>query len=137
MAKVEIRQKQAHLRRENKLWPSRLTAVSEDRWCWQLHKPQEVWRSAGFLVQLFQAESGASRMSVNRTMVGNDGRWVDGITWEELMRLKDECGHGHDWAVEVLPPNYQVVDVANMRHLWLLPEAPRFAWKREVTDAKG
>jgi hypothetical protein len=30
--------------------------------------------------------------------------------------------------VEVYPPDEAVVNVANIRHLWLLAEAPAYAW---------
>jgi hypothetical protein len=36
------------------------------------------------------------------------------------------------WAVEIYPADGDVVAVANMRHLWLLPEAPAFAWRGAV-----
>lgn len=46
------------------------------------------------------------------------------------MRLKAECGRGDKWAVELYPPDEAVVNVANIRHLWLLPEPPAFGWNR-------
>ena len=32
--------------------------------------------------------------------------------------------------LEIYPPDDQVIDVANMRHLWLLDEAPAYAWRK-------
>lgn len=90
-------------------------------------RPFEVWRSVGFLVQMFR-EGDWVRMTVNRT-TNVDGDWQDGITWDELQRLKAEVGRGHLWAVEVYPADAEVVNEANMRHLWLLAEPPPFAWK--------
>jgi hypothetical protein len=126
----EIRQKQKYLREENKRFGTRLVDIPQAQWEWKSFKPKEVWRSKDFLVQIFSMQDGAARMTVSRTMIGEDGQWLDGIKWEDLMRLKDECGYGRDWAVEIFPPTANVVDVANMRHLWLIPEAPAYAWNR-------
>lgn len=87
-------------------------------------------RSRGFLVQEFAEADGVIRLSINRTELRGDGRWTDGITWDELQRLKREAGHGDRVAVEVFPPDSDVVNVANVRHLWLLRGAPAFMWKR-------
>lgn len=89
--------------------------------------PLEVWVSTSYLVQIYE-DRGYERMSVNRTTVLRNGRWGDGITWDALQRLKAECGRGARWAVEVYPPDEHVIDVANIRHLWLLPEQPPFSW---------
>jgi hypothetical protein len=56
-------------------------------------------------------------------------RWADGITWDTLQLLKRECGHGERWAVEVYPPDTDIVNVANMRHLWLLRAPPPFGFR--------
>jgi len=68
-----------------------------------------------------------TRISINRTEITNDGGWKDGISWEELMRIKSEIGYGEMWAVECFPPDSAVVNVANIRHLWIVP-APSFGW---------
>lgn len=108
------------------------------RECWPDRSPPDLvaaWRDLDYMAQLYEASNGAQRLSVNR--VSREGvhavaRWRDGITWDELMAVKSGCGFGGHWAVEIFPPDQQVVDVANMRHLWLLPEAPAFAWKVTV-----
>lgn len=87
---------------------------------------QGVWRSQRFLAVTYAEHN--TRLSVNRTEIATGGRWVDGITWDELMQVKGECGFADRWAVEVYPPDRHVVDVANIRHLWLLDCAPAFAW---------
>ena len=91
--------------------------------------PQEVWRSKSFLVQVFKEADGVTRLSVIRTAVRVDGDWADGISWDDLQRLKSECGRGSLDAVEVYPADGEVVNVANMRHLWVLPVRLSFAWK--------
>ena len=40
------------------------------------------------------------------------------------------CWDDVAWVVEILPAAESQVNVANMRHLWLLPEAPAFAGGR-------
>lgn len=92
----------------------------------------EVWRSREFLVQIFSHEA-AVRMTVCRTEVSGD-RWRDGITWDEMQRLKGECGFSRVCAVEVFPPDDLIVNDANMRHLWLLHEPPPFMWGREANS---
>lgn len=92
--------------------------------------PLRVWMSVDFLAALYMEGRDVYRLSVNRTGQGPDGRWLDGITWDDLMRVKSECGFGDRWAVECFPPDGQVVNVANIRHLWLLDGPPTFGWTR-------
>jgi hypothetical protein len=57
-------------------------------------------------------------------------KWVDGITWDQLQEIKRGVGLGDKLAVEVYPEDKNIVNVANMRHLFVLPERPLFAWAR-------
>lgn len=97
-------------------------------------KPVRAWTSRHFVVQLYE-EGEHRRLSVQRA--GANGyirpanRDMRPISWDELMTVKREAGLGGQWAVEVYPPDEEVIDVAPMRHLWLLPEAPPYAWSRE------
>lgn len=91
----------------------------------------EAWRSRVFLAQVYAAKDGAERVTVCRTTLGEDGRWLAEISWDELMLVKREIGRAARWAVEIYPDEREVVNVSNMRHLWLLPEAPAFAWRRK------
>lgn len=122
---------QSYLKKENAKWPRTLSHVPQETW------PQDgdtsrlkVMRSCDFLVQVFNEGNAITRLSVNRTMTGYDGRWVDGITWDELQDLKRQAGYGDFMAVEIYPDDFNKVNVANMRHLWILPEPLPFAWKR-------
>ena len=115
---------------ENRKWPSHLVQVPPE--CWPRQSPQsvfQVWRSREFLVQVAE-EAGHIRLSVCRLTMGAAGQFYDGITWDELQRLKAECGRGDQAAVEIYPPDQHVVNVANMRHLWLV-EPPPFMWTAE------
>lgn len=93
-----------------------------------LERPQEVWRSRRFLVQIYPPKNGGQRLSVCTTEPTGH-TWKDGITWDDLQRLKAECGRANTWAVEIYPADFNIVNVANMRHIWLIHEAPPFAWK--------
>jgi len=42
-------------------------------------------------------------------------------TWHEMQRIKDELAGEDATAVEVYPPRREVVDDADMFHLWVLP----------------
>ncbi len=68
------------------------------------------------------------RLSINRTTIIGD-RWADNITWDELQRIKNECGYTLHDAVEVFPAEKDVVNVANMRHLWVMKDPLPFAWR--------
>ena len=110
------------------LQPDVLTRVPPDQWPTSQGpvKPIEVWLSKTFLVVVWLEESG-ERMSVNRTSRGKGG-WEANITWDELQDCKRAIGRGEQWAVECFPPDRKLVNVANMRHLWLLDNDPQFGW---------
>jgi hypothetical protein len=82
--------------------------------------PFKVLRNKDFLVQLFRESASVVRMTVNRTMICNRGMWLEGISWDELQEIKSKVGYGHRDAVEVYPADKDVVNVANMRHLFVL-----------------
>lgn len=94
-----------------------------------------MWGSRDHLAVLYADPNGHERLSVNSTVVdrrtGHFGD--DGLTWDDLMRIKTECGLRDRWAVEVFPPDAEVVNVANMRHLWLIDQPP-YAWTGETAD---
>lgn len=114
----------------NASFGNHLTEFMEEHWPKPYPKTlQRVLRSRHFLVQI-HSEGEHYRMTVNRTQIDETGRWQAGITWDELMKLKEEAGYGVYWAVEIYPPQDQVIDVSNMRHLWLLDEKPPYAWTK-------
>ncbi len=71
------------------------------------------------------------RLSVNRTMINDKGEWIDGITWEELQKIKNQCGYTDRAAVELFPPEHDIVNVANIRHLFVLETIPEYLWSNE------
>lgn len=47
--------------------------------------------------------------------------------------MKAEIGRGDLFAVEIFPPDVDIVNIANMRHLWVVPaEMVPFAWKGDA-----
>lgn len=133
MSILTSRAQRRQLARNNAKLPAHLEGVSREDWP-NPNAPQwAVWRSRDFLVQAFQEAGGVMRLSINRTHMDGD-RWADGITWDEVQRLKREAGFGDRWAVEIFPADAEVVNVANVRHIWLLPEAPAFAWRNRAVE---
>lgn len=114
--------------KENARRPAVLEQIPKNEWPYLREGLAEVWRSRFFLVQVYQEASSIVRISVNRAALVY-GDWADGISWEELMQVKREIGRGQLDAVEVYPADRDIVNVANMRHLWLLPEPLTFAWR--------
>lgn len=48
-------------------------------------------------------------------------------TWPEAQRIKNELAGADATAVEVYPPDAEVIDQAHMYHLWVLPSALPFS----------
>lgn len=96
--------------------------------------PFRVWMSQEYMAQLYPAErkdepaiGRLSIHSVHRTAAG----WVDNIPWETLQRIKADCGFADLDAIEIYPAERDVVNVANIRHLWLVPRSYLpFAWRK-------
>lgn len=128
--KQQVRQ----LRRDNARYPLQLSFLPYSAWpaaCKAMEKPpRAVWRSRDFLVQAY-FDNMHDRLSISRTdWDENAQRWKEGISWDEIQRLKAEAGFGERYAVEVYPADADVINVANMRHIWLLPAPPPYAWRK-------
>lgn len=136
MSIITTREQRREMARVNAKLPLYLEAVPRSEWPYTRQSiealPVAVWRSRHFLVSQYTAPKPAvCRLSIHRTTLDGD-RWADGITWDELQRLKCEAGFDDAWAVEAYPPAREVVNVANIRHLWLLPEAPEYFWQKDT-----
>jgi len=140
LSRAERRNALLHLERENGKWPDRLVRMSDEEMAERssrapadFTRPVQVWRSKTLLVQVFDETGDGSaqllRLSIARTSVDPlTMRWKDGLTWEELQAAKAAVGYGDREAVEIFPPDYAVVNVANMRHLWVLAGRMAFSW---------
>ena len=116
------------LAEQNREWPPYLVEVPRSQWPSTPQRLLEVWRSRTFVVQVCEEQHGAQRVSVNRTALDASGRWRDGISWDALQEVKRQIGRADRWAVEIYPPDADIENVANMRHLWLIPE-PAFGFR--------
>lgn len=134
MSRVDRRLLRATMRKQAEKWPDHLVPVPESEWPARRSAayPVELWRSRHYLVAVFEEaqvdDRAVWRLSINRVTVGADGRWEQGIPWEELQRCKREVGFGDSYALEVYPRDRDVVNVANMRHLWVLSAPLGIGW---------
>jgi hypothetical protein len=124
------RAQRRQLERDNAKWPRYLVRIPEVDWtaCPRDKTLIEIWRSRAFFVQVHREDNGIVRLSVNRTEVAGEC-WVDGITWDELQQIKREVGRGALDALEVYPADRHIVNVGNLRHLWVMPEPLTFGWR--------
>ena len=114
-------------------YPKKLTEIPPEKWPYNEDTTRfKVFVSDQYMVQLFEEQDSIVRMSVNRSTVLANGRWGEDITWEELQSIKREVGYGLRDAVEVYPSDRDVVNVANMRHLWILPYELYFKWSHDL-----
>ncbi len=116
-------------------WP--LLPVPPERWPPRRGSeyPTAVWLSRLYLAQQYACPPcngiEVRRLSVNRVTartVGGRSQWDADIPWEDLMRCKRDTGHDDWYAIEIYPRDRDIVNVANMRHLWLLAEPLPIGW---------
>ena len=126
--------------RGNANYPEHLVQVPREQWPESPSNTGGIvigaYRSKAFVVIVWQELSGFTRLSVNRTEWDESkGRFCDNISWDDLQRLKAEAGFGDVPAVELYPPDSEVLNTANIRHLFLLPSTPPFMWLRDHVEA--
>lgn len=91
----------------------------------------DVWQSRDYLAVLYQQKAnGWKRLTVN-SVRRKGGTWRDGITWDELQRIKNECLGEDVWCIENYPAQSKLVNVSNMRHLFVLDGMPDFRFPDE------
>jgi len=89
----------------------------------QCSKYLVVFQCSKYLVQI-RKHRDKVRMAINKvhhTFKHGKPIWQDGITWDELQEIKNQCGFEDCWLCEYYPPKDKVVNVANIRHLWVIP----------------
>lgn len=115
-------------------FPERLTPIPRDQFPPMSRLPDQAWKSRKYLIQLYREDNaaypGLIRLSICRVKVQSGGGWEDALTWDELQAIKREVGFGDRFAVEIYPPDTNVVNVANMRHLWVFAEPLAFGWMK-------
>jgi len=137
MNRTERRSMASEMRKQAAAWPLHLVEIPESEWpprrsLSEVDYPNAVWRSRSYLVTRYAEPSfkgiEVRRLSVNRVTIGDDGHWNQNIPWEDLQRCKRETGHGDWYGVEIYPRDRDLVNVSNMRHLWLLAEPLGIGW---------
>ena len=129
---ITTREQRRQLQRDNEKFGEEFVAVPMSQWpACVPDRLTSVLRSRDFLVQVFAADHPAAfRLSIARTS-HNGERFEDGISWDDLQRIKNECGYRNCDAVEIFPSEDDKVDVANMRHLWVMAAPLTFAWRKK------
>lgn len=125
--------------------PAVMTEIPRSRWPAHFKSdpaaPIKAWESRRYLAQLYDGGSREDRtvlrLSICRVTLKDDGKWEEDLTWEELMAVKSECGFRETYAVEVYPAVAEIVNVANMRHLWLLSTPLTIGWFRDAPTVSG
>jgi hypothetical protein len=135
--RVNLSLARSHLRKVNRNLSDDFVQLTRENWPHDTEPTRfAVFRSNRFLVQAFNENGGVIRLSICRTTVDAAGNWLAHITWDELQKIKNGVGYSEQDAVEVYPRDRDVVNVSNMRHLWIMPEYLKFAW-RNVTHVSG
>jgi hypothetical protein len=96
---------------------------------WQKPRPDRLtaWHSPDFTVQSFAVAGGITRLAIHRS----DNDFLQpcyglrgGIPRDTIVQIKQELGFGALFGVEIYPPQSDILHVADVRHLWLLPASP-------------
>lgn len=121
-----------HLRQLN--LPDQLTKMPSCQWPGRkdeniVENRIDVFISKKYMVQVFQEKDGIIRLSINRT-AHNGKSWEDNLTWDELQVIKNSVGFSNFDAVEIYPRDEDVVNISNIRHLFIVPELLDFAWRK-------
>lgn len=86
----------------------------------------KIYRSKKYTVIVWNVPAG-KKLSIQRNeWDSHAGRYKDQILWDEIQEIKRQCGFGEQNAVEFYPPDSEVINIANVRHIWILP--------KELTD---
>lgn len=121
--------------------PQNLTPVPAERWPPMRLKlvgvaMLAVWESKDYLVQTYTSPTlqiggerfEVFRITVHRVTLDKTGRFDADISWEELQAIKAAVGLGDAYALEIYPCEIDLVNVANMRHLWVLDRPLPLGW---------
>lgn len=79
----------------------------------------EVWKNNLYIVQVVSERTAWGQ--VDRLLVRrNDAQPIR--SWSDMQRIKNELRGPERVAIEVYPPESELVDSAHIYHLWVLPE---------------
>lgn len=83
---------------------------------------ERFWKNGLYTVQQFTKDSDWGPV-IHLLVRRNDEGAVH--SWADLQRIKDELVGPSRTAIEVYPARIELVDQANIYHLWVLPEGMR------------
>lgn len=89
------------------------------------------WLSNLIGVQVYKKDErkGVRRLTIHSIFPNEQGGWDELAGWDLLQHAKNSVGFGERHAVEIFPSTVDLVNVSNMRHLWVLDEPLPFAWQ--------
>ena len=130
----EVRARRRAVAMENKKFGDHFVELElSDEQRQEAGAPMQAFRNRRLLIQVFEGPKAhpevVARITVCKAMVDDHGRWEDGLSWDSLQLAKAVAGFGEHDAVEVFPRDDDIVNVANMRHLWVLKGFLPFAWR--------
>jgi hypothetical protein len=130
--KIALKELRKSIQRDSSVFPLNefVSIPIPDRFKDNPKAPFQIYRSRNFLVQLYQ-EKNAVRLSVNRTDIDDNGEWLEGISWDTLQQIKSKIGYGEKEAVEIYPKDTDIVNVANIRHLFILDDPLPCVWRKD------
>lgn len=128
--RVERRALQSRQRKHIKQYGNDLQIVPESEWPPSDYCVIGVWVSRKYLVQAHDEGNGVVRLSVNRSTIDTRMNYRDGLSWDELQKIKHDVGYGDRYAVEIYPRDEDVINVANIRHLWVLESPLNIGWRK-------
>lgn len=137
LPRLNTRRGRANVRLYNASLGDEFELMSDDDWPKGVRVPDSCWRNNRFMVQVYVENVQVTRLSICRTEINAAGDFPDKVSWDELQGIKDQLGYQEQWAVEVYPPTSDIVNVANMRHLWVLKGiVPGFGWSKRTDGGK-
>ena len=83
-----------------------------------------MWESDVYECLAFMQDN-ATRLDIRR----KDEK--DRITWDELQKIKSDCGFGHLDAIELYPADMDVINTGNWRHLYIFDHKLPFVIRKE------
>ncbi len=81
------------------------------------HDPDWNWGET-YSAQVLEVSSNIVHLKIRR----HDGQAIT-CSWEVLQRIKSEMLGADALAIEFYPPESNVVNESNLRHLWIFPES--------------
>lgn len=131
---MKIKARKTYLRQQNLRYTEALDEIPREEWPTVIpDNLSRAYRSNQFFVQIYELPNGVVRLTACRTEVDGDD-WKAGISWDNLQDLKRRLGFADKYAIEVYPREVDLVNVANLRHLWILPEPLEVGWFK---DSRG